>query len=263
MSIPFGNKRKAQLVQGVAHDAAVEAGFPWEMKRLMRAALQGGQTTGSARGISDHVRAEAARIRAQLTSGELPEPSNEQIREALMTFTTDEWRALIREFDRRDVDILRDYLDANKEPLMRWLGRGKFNVIFAERMTRHFLLFFRQPIRETTTSDAMWAAYYYNEARCQNRACEPLPSIKRSGAETGGPNNIAEILSVRGGNPSPYKVRMMLRRMEQTPFEAFDGEPAEYFFWATDLKAYEHHLRLKKTAQRPSRDPDPFFITTN
>jgi hypothetical protein len=45
---------------------------------------------------------------------------------------------------------------------------------------------------------------------------------------------------------TPYKVKKMLERMEHTPFDEIDGDYHDYLFWATDPRAYQHDLRLRK-----------------
>jgi len=198
-------------------------------------------------------------LRASALAGQLPEPSNEQIREALNAFSVQEWRNLIDEFERRDVDALRSYLTANKEPLIKWLGRSKFDSIAGRRLGRSLILRLSQPLKRTCITDSLWAAHIHAHARLRNIEGAPRPSIKRSWAEVGGLNNIAESLSAQGHEVSPYKVKEILARIKQTPFEEFDGDYKDYLFWATDPKSYEHHLHLRKTRRWPRRDPDPFF----
>jgi hypothetical protein len=61
-------------------------------------------------------------------------PSDEALREALKAFPAQEWRDLIGGFGRQDVDALRAYLDANGEPLKRWLEQDKFYAVFGKTL---------------------------------------------------------------------------------------------------------------------------------
>lgn len=147
-----------------------------------------------------------------------------------------------------------------KGPLENRLGYSKYHTILSHEVNRGLILFFRQPgIRMTALTDAYWAAHIRNTARRRNIEGVPRPSIKRSWAEVGDLNNIAESLSTHGRKVSPYKVKMMLGRMEQTPFEEFEGSFQDYLLWVTDPKAYKHDLRLREVATKPRRDPDPYF----
>ncbi len=265
-------------IEQAAKEAALTFILPWRLEQLREEGFRGIQKfVDTGRYVPmlapfeqqawSWIKREAAtageRMRASAGAGEVPEVSDEQIRKALTTFSTDEWRTLIQRFNRRDVDSLRTYLDANKESLIKWLGKSKFYALFSEEIHRSMVLFFSQPLNMTVTTDALWAAHIYEEARRNNVAGTSRPSVKRSWAEVGGLNNIAASLSSHGHKVSPYKVKMMLRRMEQTPPEMFDGEPDDYLLWASDPKAYKRHLHLRTAYARPQRDPDPFFYTSN
>lgn len=277
-SVPSdGLRRCVPVIEDIARQTALRFVLPWHMADLkeagLRAAREASYKYDAATGtpfekqMRPRIRKAADQkgegLQASAIAGQLPEPSNDQAREALKTFSAQEWRELIGKFEQRDIDTLRPYLDANKEPLIQWLGQSEFNAIFCQVVERGLILFLRRPVRMTTITDAMWAAHIYEEATQHNIAGTPRPSVKRSWSEVKGLNNIAESLNSRGGKVTPYKVKQMLERMECRPFEEFVGDYHDYFFWATDPKAFKHHLRLRETAPRPRRDPDPYFRVIN
>lgn len=264
-------------IERMAIQAACKYVLPWRLEDLQKAGFEGikkavhsgryNEGLGSpfeqqaARWIAEAVDSAGKRLQASADAKGQPEPSNAQIRQALETFSVKQWQDLIGEFELQDVDTLRAYLTANHEPLTKWIGWPKYAAIRDGEITRGFTITFSQPMRMTRITDAMWAAHIRADSRYHNIAGDSRPSVKRSWAEVGSRNNIAESLSQQGGGEvTPYQVGKMFERMEQVPFEEFDGDPRDYYFWATDPKAYEHNLRLRTSGRKWSRrDPDPFF----
>lgn len=148
MSIP------EKYVKTLAREGAVESGVPWALQRLLeyghQTAKEVARRDWEASGLSfelfvlERTRAavhdEARRLFAEEQEVRKRDPDkpspvpNEAIREALETFSVPAWEQLIRKFDREDVNILRSYLDANKEPLIKQLGRKKYYRIFNEEV---------------------------------------------------------------------------------------------------------------------------------
>jgi hypothetical protein len=268
--------RPEAILDKTASDAAYELRLPWRVAQLREIAAEAYETTRPPTadlglpGERIYTRRMLQSIREQVKkTGEKMErlpfgqnkpsagPSDIQIREALFTFSVQQWRDLIDGFDQSDVDALRSYLDANKNALVSRLGYNKYHTVFGQVVKRGLILLFSHGW--TRVTDAYWAAHIHNIARQHNIEGSPRPSAKRSWAEVGDLNNIAESLSVGGPKVTPYKVKMMLGRMKQTPFEDFDGTFEDYLLWATDPKAYKRHLHARNTAAKPRRDPDPYF----
>jgi len=215
--------------------------------------------------IAKHVRKAAAGLSADRKAGALEEPSNEQIRVALEFFSKEEWRELVDGFEQRDNDTLRSYLDPNRKALEKWLGTGKFNAIFGAAILRRTYLACSEPgARLISVTDAFWAARIEDLVRHRNIRGGSLPSGKRSWDEVRSPKAISEGLTFRGRGASPYKVRQMLARMEEAPFEDFDGDHMDYFMWATNPKDFERHRRTMETSPPyPRRAPDTYFSVGN
>ena len=273
-------KRCFPSIEEAAHKAACKYRLPWRLEDLKKAGLEGIQRAQKAgrydeqmglpfeqqadQWIREAVDSTGKQLQAAAHTEHWPERSNVQIRLALKTFSAEEWQDLIDGFELWDIDALRAYLDANEEPLKKWLGYSKFITIRGREGIRGLILFLSQPLQMTSLTDAMWAAHIRNDARRRNITGESRPSVKRSWGEVGGLNNIAESLSQQGHKVTPYQVKKILERLEQTPFEEFDGDYGDYLLWATDPKAYKRICHLRNTGRKWSRrNPDPYFSQHN
>lgn len=265
-------------LEKTVHQIAYKHRLPWYIETLKSGGLSGIEEAVNAgryderlgppfeqqavRWIEEGIESKREQLQSSASGGELAEPSDFQIRLALTTFSVDELRELIEKFGRQDLDALRAYLDANKESLKRYLGEAKLSGILGRATHRGIILLFSQPRRMTEITQAMWAGHYHdlfkqlNIERAVRGTAEPTKG--RSFAEFSSPRNLAKNLGT-----TPYKVKKMLERLEQTPFEEFDGDYCDYLFWATDPAAYRHHLRVRNANLRPQRDPDPYFSQNN
>src|SRR5215212_1879397 len=199
----------------------------------------------------------------QLAFGQ-SEPTDKQIRVALLTSSVGQWRILIDGFGQSHTDTLLAYLHTNKGPLENRLGRSNFGPIQAHGIRRHLLLRWDQPgTRFVVVTDAYEVARIHKTARQRNIGMTPKPpGQQRSWDEMSRPNHISERLSMLKRKVTPYTVREILKRMKQTSPYDFDGSILDYLMWATDPTAYERELSARATAE-PPRDPDPFFSSEN
>ena len=259
-------QRCGQIIGRVVKRIALEQVLPWHLSELQTAAFDGVRITSdkhtdslglpfeqqAQRWIVEKTAAKGSDLRAKLASEDRRQPPSEgRIEAALKFFSAEEWRRLIGAFDGRDTGTLWIHVDRNRGRLERDLGKNKLYTVFDAISGRYVeLLCMSGPWRKTVITDAMWATYWTQMARRRNVNGEPRPSEKRSLAETGRPNNIAESLTRGEHKVSPYKVRKMLKRTEGVPFEEFDGSWWDYLTWATDPKAYR---RLGRRAGK--RDP--------
>ena len=76
-------------------------------------------------------------------------------------------------------------------------------------------------------TDPFWDAHWQEKSRAKNLEGEPRPSERRSWSEMASERAIAEALSKPGYTVTPYQVKKWRERMEQEPFEEFDGSAYE------------------------------------
>ncbi|MCA1731474.1 MAG: hypothetical protein LC751_19365 [Actinobacteria bacterium] len=181
-------------------------------------------------------------------------PSSEEcIRDALETFSKKQWIPLIAEFEREDLDPLRDYLDANRAEFERgpsW--KKKYEGVLARTIERNIVLVLGTPnLQVTYVTDPMWAATWHQHSRIKALEGAPRPSRRRSWMEMGSKRAIAESLSQQGHKVDRREVSKWFERMEREPFKEFDGDSYEYWLKISDPKAYERHReRLRRAGGR-------------
>jgi len=271
-SIPAGSDSTATrdlklLLDGVARETALKFMLPWDLALLIERGKTGVAQAFADRAknpnlplaqfaskyVYEKVMPEGERIRAQRdASGErYPQPSGQQVEKALKTFSAPEWRGFIDQFGRADLDVLRKYLDANKEDLLQTLDHMTYWRVLEAAVTRGMILHLdwaakkrRRFIRYT---DALYAAHLRESRREQNTQGLSYPSQPRSLMETASNRAIAEALSRGGEKVSQKQVADMFKRMAETPFEKFDGEdPSDYWLIITDARAYNRYMRQLK-----------------
>jgi len=259
-----------------ARRVALASRIPWRAKDLKAAALEAYRTVepppaslglppaqvseAMLRKICEHVE-KAAGLMDRLPPDK-QEPTDEQIREALGTFSEQDWLTLIDEFDQNDTDALLSYLEANKSPLQNWLGAEKFFYVHSRAIQRHLASSWDQPgMGFVVITDPLEAAGIHKGARrlSIDRVQRP-PGQERSWDEMSRPNHISEELSASGRKVSPYKVREILKRMKRKPPQDFDGSVQHYLVWAADPKIYERELSARSGGV-PRRKSDPFFAS--
>ena len=253
----------APQLEDAAHQEAYELRLPWEFSRLRKAGERGvlealkerkGQVLGlpfpqAAYGeIKKATRTEAVRLQAQREDkDEASEPSGENIWEALETFSKQEWRDLIAEFEEQDLYPLRSYLDTHRGEIERQLGPIKFNAVYGSAVKRRLILFLSQPgVRMTPVTDPMWAAIWVQNSKQRKMEGVPRPSKRRSWEEMASYRGIAEALSQDGRKVTDKQIKTYLKRMKQVPIEKFDGSEYDYYAIIADTRAYNSYLRSQQ-----------------
>jgi hypothetical protein len=258
----------------IARDVAFELGLPWRMGDLGENALDACESAKPPPGNLGLPPEQADEqthwsIRRQVEkTGEgmdrLPfdqsEPTDNQIRVALLTFSLEQWRGLIDGFDQGDTNALLSYLHANRGPLENRLGYGNFGAIYEHAIRRHLILRWSQPgVRFVSITDALDAARIHKTARQRNIGRVPQPPQEPPWDEKSRPPFIAKKVSGPGRKVSRYKVDMMLKRMKENPPENFAGSIEDFLVWATAPEAYERGISAREASTKPPRKPDPYF----
>jgi hypothetical protein len=269
--IPAGSDSTAakflQLLDEAARGTALKFMLPWDLGLLRECGIVGLQVASAhlaenpglppanfaSKYVYNQVMAGGERRRAQRdASGEkYPQPSGQQVAKALETFSAPEWLGFIYQFGRADLDVLRKYLDANKDDILQTLDHMTYWRVLEAVVTRGMILHLnwaakkrRRFIRYT---DALYAAHWRESRRKQNTQGLSYPSQPRSLMETASNRAIAEALSRGGEKVSEKQVANIFKRMAQTPFEKFDGEdPSDYWLIITDARAYNRYMRQLK-----------------
>jgi hypothetical protein len=119
---------------------------------------------------------EAVKRRAELiwtekyTESAKRTPPEGHIRDALETFSKQEWILLLTYFGREDLDPLRHYLDASREELERipnW--KKKYEGVLAHAIKRNLALILSIPnLQVTNVTGPMWAATWRQHSRAKN-----------------------------------------------------------------------------------------------
>jgi hypothetical protein len=176
-------------------------------------------------------------------------PSQENIAEALRTFSAKEWQIFINEFGSGDLDPLREHLDAHAEALARELGREKYLSIYGAALSRWAALLQHPRLRGIEISAPVQAALLWRRYRELNAARAPRPEDAHAA--------IARTLTHAGDTWTARRVKLMLDRMrEDEQMKAFidrDGpEPdlegdvhGRLLYWAKGRYALRRHQRRK------------------
>lgn len=253
----------APQLQGAAHGVALRFGLPWELSRLRKTGEQGvvealrhrkDQALGlpfpqAADGeIQKAMQGLAQRLHKQKKGGfsAPPPPSEECVKEALETFSADEWKRLIAAFGEEDLRPLRCYLDENRRQLVGTLGRAKYWRILEATVTRGMIMHLSWAAKKRRKFirylDAFYAVYWRESRRRENRQGVPRSPGTRL-METVSLTKIARALSGGGHKVTPKKVAGMFKRWKETPFESFTGDPSDYWLIITDAHAYNRYKR--------------------
>lgn len=210
-----------RIIEVTTREVAFEERLPWGLDRLRESSRECTRTAGEeiiaksralgmpAKDVAPGAVYEAAcraakGLRGDAEAGELL-PTDEQIKEALETFSTQEWRDLVGEFRREDLQILRAYVSANLVELETTLGLSKLRTIRGACALRGVFLALRGQ-KLVPVSDPMWAAIIRQDTTARNIACEPSPTKRLSMAELGGDSNIAKMLGVTDKRVADWQV---------------------------------------------------------
>ncbi len=284
-SIP-NHEQLAALIEAAARKVAHRLRLPWGLERLRehgrRGVIEASEHDARRSGLSPLQHTNLRINRATQKGGEAmqvggqPPPSDERIEDALRTFSVEEWKQLIAEFEVEDLKALRSYLDANWEdlelrPYLVGPGvTGKHERIEAFARTRGWILALRHPKANLVdVSGPFWAAKWDRLSRAKNLGGAPRPSKRRSWDEMSSARGIAEALVM-----APYRriaadryrevlrdkereiqrkardVRKWMARMTEEPFEEFDGSLYDYFFKTSDPAAYERYRERRSRSRR-------------
>jgi hypothetical protein len=193
-----------------------------------------------------------------------PAPSGETVREVYDAYSKEEWKDLIADLDRANLEPLLTYLQANEHELTRargeWIketddierrvrelaaaARLKYSAVFGAAVTRSLILKYSQGDWETNPlHDPLWAALW-------KEIGAPQTSKKRTPDESRRPRAIAEALGYDPDNI--YKrVAEWLERMEELPFEEFvkryGGDLSDYLTW---VRRPRIHNKLQSREKR-------------
>lgn len=253
-----------------AKEGAHEHRIPWRLDELRRAALRGVQAMldegrydarlgpsfeqQAWRWMKQQVYRKGCGFRQSELSGEAPEPSDAQIREALETFSAEEWGELVEGFARRDVDILHRYLQSNLDRAAHILGAEKVRAVFNATSTQGLILgldrLVQSGYKTVTPTDPMWAALFWRRARDASLRHEPRSKM-RTTPESGSYSGIAASLSLQGRKVHGVQVKRWLDRLREYPewrdFLDRRGPKPEVgpYFWhkIADPKGYERRWR--------------------
>jgi hypothetical protein len=157
--------KKKQLedwIEDAARRVACDLRLPWKLHELREHGRRGvdkafrepGRGSGLSfpqqiqRHISEEVRKGGKSMRDQeyAQGGKRELPTDERIKDALETFSVEDWRGLIAEFGREDLDPLRDYLDANRDELEgRPNWKKKYEGVLVKAIKRNMILKLSHP----------------------------------------------------------------------------------------------------------------------
>lgn len=261
----------APQLKAAAQQEAYEFRIPWELSRLRKDGERGVLEALKAQKeraiglpfpqaasgeIKKATRAAAERLRARRNNGEeAPPPTEEDVREALETFSKQEWRDLIAEFEEQDLTPLRSYLDAHTEEVGNQLGRTKFLAVFGSAVSRSIFLrarlLSRLGARMIPVTYPMWAATWAQNSRQRKMEGVPRPSRRRSWEEMASYRGIAEALSRDGQEVTDKQVKVYFERMEQVPIEQFDGDALAYYSMIADTNRFKRYLRSQDRGASP------------
>ena len=98
-------------------------------------------------------------------------------------------------------------------------------------------------------TDPFWDAHWQEKSRARNLEGASRPSERRSWSEMASERAIAEALSEPGYTVTPYQVKRWRERMEQEPFEEFEGDIDDYLLKMRDPAAYERLQRRREQGE--------------
>ncbi len=261
----------ATQLKAAAHQEAYRFRLPWELSRLREAGELGVLEALKAQKeralglpfpqaaygeIEKTTRAAAERLRARREGGEeAPPPTEENILEALETFSKQEWRDLIAGFEEQDLTLLRSYLDAHTEEVGNQLGRTEYLAVFGSAVSHSIFLrarlLSRLGARMTPVTHPMWAAAWAQNSRQRKMEGAPRPSRRRSWEEMASYRGIAEALSRNGQEVTDKLIKVYFERMKQVPIEKFDGDVLAYYSMIADTRAFQRYLRSQYQGASP------------
>jgi hypothetical protein len=260
--------KKEQLegwIEDAARRVAVDLGLPWKLRELREhglrdvdKALRSGQKSGLSfpqqiqRHINEEVRKGGKSMRGQekAQGGKWRLPANERIKDALKTFSVEEWKGLIAEFGYKEARKLGSYLKAHREEHEYSPERKKYVSVDVFARERRMVLELSHPKAKLIgITDPYWDAHWQEKSRAKNQEGAPRPSERRSWSEMASERAIAEALSEPGYTVTPYQVKKWRERMEQEPFEEFDGDIDDYLLKMRDPDAYERLRRQREQGE--------------
>jgi len=180
------------------------------------------------------------RAQAQAQGGKRQLPTDERIKDALKTFSVEEWKDFIAEFEYKEVRKLGSFLKAHREEHEHASERKKYESVDIFARERRMVLQLSHPkAKLIAITDPFWDAHWQEKSRTKNLEGAPRPSERRSWSEMASERAIAEALSGPGYTVTPYQVKRWRERMEQEPFEEFEGAVDDYLLKMRDPAAYE------------------------
>ena len=204
------------------------------------------------RHISEEVRRGGKSMRGQeeAQGGKRPLPTDERIKEALETFTVEEWKGLIAEFGYKEAQKLGSYLKTHREEHEHSPERKKYESIDVFARERRMVLKLSHPKAKLIgMTDPFWDVLWQEESRAKNLEGAPRPSEPRSWPEMVSERAIAEALSKPGYTVTPYQVKKWRERMALEPFEEFEGDIDDYLLKIRDPAAYERLQRQREQGE--------------
>jgi hypothetical protein len=260
--------KKEQLegwIEDAARRVAVDLGLPWKLRELREHGLRGvdkalrsGRKSGLSfpqqiqRHINEEVRKGGKSMRGQekAQGGKWRLPANERIKDALNTFSVEEWKGLIAVFGYKEARKLGSYLKAHREEHEYSPARKKYvSVDIFARERRMVLQLNKSKAKLIGITDPFWDVHWQEKSRARNLEGAPRPSERRSWSEMTSERAIAEALSGPGYTVTPYQVKKWRERMEREPFEEFDGDIDDYLLKMRDPAAYERLRRQREQGE--------------
>jgi hypothetical protein len=261
--------KKEQLegwIEDAARRVAFDLGLPWKLRELREHGRRGvanalnGPSRGSGlpfpqqiqRHITEEVRkgGKSMRAQAQAQGGKRQLPTDERIKDALKTFSVEEWKDFIAEFEYKEVRKLGSFLKAHREEHEHAPERKKYVSVDIFARERRMVLQLSHPkAKLIAITDPFWDAHWQEKSRARNLEGAPRPSERRSWSEMASERAIAEALSEPGYTVTPYQVKKWRERMEQEPFEEFDGDIDDYLLKMRDPAAYERLRRRREQGE--------------
>lgn len=243
-------------IEAAARRVACDLRLPWKLRELREHGRRGvakafkdpGRGSGLSfpqqiqRHISEEVRKGGKSMRGQeeAQGGKRQLPTAERIKDALKTFSVEEWKDLIAEFEYKEVRKLGSYFKTPREEHEHGPERKKYERVDIFARERRMVLELSHPKAKLIgITDPFWDAHWQEKSRAKNLEGAPRPSERRSWSEMASERAIAEALSEPGYTVTPYQVKKWRERMEQEPFEEFEGAIGDYLLKMRDPDAYE------------------------
>ena len=253
-------------IEAAARRVACDLRLPWKLRELREHGRRGvakafkdpGRGSGLSfpqqiqRHISEEVRKGGKSMRGQeeAQGGKRQLPTAERIKDALKTFSVEEWKDLIAEFEYKEVRKLGSYFKTPREEHEHGPERKKYERVDIFARERRMVLELSHPKAKLIgITDPFWDAHWQEKSRAKNLEGAPRPSERRSWSEMASERAIAEALSEQGYTVTPYQVKKRRERMEQEPFEEFEGDIDDYLLKMRDPAAYERLRRQREQGE--------------